>query len=256
MVRHTLCLVVTGLLLVTLPATGVRAAGEAVPAPSQDWSFNGLFGTYDRASAQRGLQVYQQVCATCHALSHLSFRHLAGLGFDEQEIEAIAAQYIITDGPDENGEMFERPGLPSDRFPYPYANPQAARAANNGAYPPELSLMVEARPNGANYLHAFLIGFVEPPEDVTLGAGQYWNTYFPGHQVAMPNILMDDGTAYTDGTQATVAQQAWDVTNFLAWAAEPTLEDRRQMGVRVILFLIVFTGLMYAVKRKIWADVH
>ena len=243
--------------LLCLPAVGAaHAAGEAVPPPSQDWQFNGLFGTFDLASAQRGLQVYEQVCATCHGLYHLDYRHLAELGFSEDEVAAIAAQYITVDGPNDDGEMFERPAVPSDDFVVPHPNEQAARAANGGAYPVDLSLVVKARGGGADYLYAFLTGYQEPPDGEALPAGRYWNLYYPGHQIAMPNILMEDGTEYTDGTRATVAQQAWDVTNFLTWAAEPHLVERKEMGIKVVVFLIVFTALMYAVKRKIWADVH
>ena len=233
-----------------------HAAGEATPPPAQNWSFNGFAGIFDRSAAQRGFQVYKEVCSTCHALSLLSYRNLEQLGFSEDEVAAIAAQYTVIDGPDDNGEMFERRARASDRFFSPYPNEQAARAANNGAYPPDLSVMTKARPNGADYTYAFLVGFEEPPAGESLMPGMFWNEYFPGHQVAMPNILIDDGVTYADGTRATVAQQAWDVTNFLMWAAEPHMEARKEMGLKVVLFLIVFTGLMYAIKRKIWADVH
>lgn len=247
-------LALTALLVVL--ATPARAAGEAPTPPAQDWSFNGIFGTYDRLSAQRGFQVYKEVCSTCHALSLLSYRNLGELGFSEEEVAAIAAQYVVIAGPDEDGEMFERPAVPSDRFFSPYPNEQAARAANNGAYPTDLSVITKARVGGPDYLYAFLVGFEEAPADTEMMPGMFWNAYFPGHQVAMPNILIDDGVAFADGTGASVAQQAWDVTNFLMWAAEPHLEARKEMGLKVVLFLVVFTGLMYAVKRKIWSDVH
>lgn len=236
--------------------TEARAAGEAPEPPSQDWSFNGVFGTFDKAAAQRGLQVYMEVCSTCHSLDLVAYRNLAELGFNEDEVKAIAARYVVTDGPDENGEMFERPGLPADSFVGPFPNEQAARAANGGALPPDLSLITKAREGGADYVYSFLLGFEEPPEDATLLPGQYWNEYYPGHAVAMPDILMEGGVEFADGTPATVENQAWAVTNFLAWAAQPELEARKQMGVKVILFLIVFSGMMYAVKRKVWADLH
>jgi ubiquinol-cytochrome c reductase cytochrome c1 subunit len=239
-------------LAVAVPA---QAAGPSVAIPSQTWSFGGLFGTFDRASAQRGFLVYKQVCASCHAMKQLAYRNLEGIGLSEEEIRAIAAEVMIVDGPNDDGEMFERPGRPSDRFRSPYPNPQAARAANNGAYPPDLSLIVKARPNGANYLYALLTGYREsPPPGVEPMEGMHYNEYFPGHWIAMAQPLYPDMVDYPDGTPATIEQMARDVTTFLAWAAEPELEQRRAMGVRVILFLIVLAGLTYGVKRKIWAD--
>lgn len=233
-----------------------RASAESPEPPSQDWSFNGVFGTFDKAAAQRGLQVYMEVCSTCHSLDLVAYRNLAELGFNEDEVKAIAARYVVTDGPDENGEMFERPGLPADSFVAPFPNEQAARAANGGALPPDLSLITKAREGGADYVYSFLLGFEEPPEDANLLPGQYWNEYFPGHALAMPDILMEGGVEFADGTPATVENQAWAVANFLAWTAQPELEERKQMGVKVVLFLIVFSGMMYAVKRKVWADLH
>jgi ubiquinol-cytochrome c reductase cytochrome c1 subunit len=239
-------------LAVAVPA---QAAGPSVAIPSQTWSFGGLFGTFDRASAQRGFLVYKQVCASCHAMKQLAYRNLEGIGLSEEEIRAIAAEVMIVDGPNDDGEMFERPGRPSDRFRSPFPNPQAARAANNGAYPPDLSLIVKARPNGANYLYALLTGYREsPPPGVEPMEGMHYNEYFPGHWIAMAQPLWPDMVDYPDGTPATIEQMARDVTTFLAWAAEPELEQRRAMGVRVILFLIVLAGLTYGVKRKIWAD--
>jgi ubiquinol-cytochrome c reductase cytochrome c1 subunit len=239
-------------LAVAVPA---QAAGPSVAIPSQTWSFGGLFGTFDRASAQRGFLVYKQVCASCHAMKQLAYRNLEGIGLSEEEIRAIAAEVMIVDGPNDDGEMFERPGRPSDRFRSPFPNPQAARAANNGAYPPDLSLIVKARPNGANYLYALLTGYREsPPPGVEPLEGMHYNEYFPGHWIAMAQPLYPDMVDYPDGTPATIEQMARDVTTFLAWAAEPELEQRRAMGVRVILFLIVLAGLTYGVKRKIWAD--
>jgi ubiquinol-cytochrome c reductase cytochrome c1 subunit len=233
-----------------------QAAGEAPEPPARNWSFNGFFGTFDRAAAQRGLQVYLEVCAACHSLNLVAYRNLSELGFNEDEVKAIAARYTVTDGPDDNGEMFERPAIPADHFVSPFPNEQAARAANGGAYPPDLSLVVKAREGGADYIYAFLTGFGEPPADMELQPGMNYNEYFPGHQVAMPNILMEGGVEFADGTPATVENQAADVTHFLAWAAEPELEARKQMGAKVILFLIIFTGMMYAVKRKVWSDLH
>ncbi len=232
------------------------AAGNAEPPPSINWSFDGLFGAFDRAALQRGFQVYSEVCASCHALSLLHYRNLAGIGFNEARIKEIAAEVEVTDGPDAEGEMFDRPGRASDRFVAPFPNANAARAANNGAFPPDLSLMTKARAGGADYLHALLIGYVDPPQGVELSEGMAYNTYFPGHQIAMPVPLDDDMVEYDDGTKATVAQMATDVTTFLAWAAEPELEERKRMGLKIVLFLILLTGMMFAVKRKYWTGVH
>jgi ubiquinol-cytochrome c reductase cytochrome c1 subunit len=239
-----------------LHAGAVQAVeGEALPA--RDWSFSGIFGQYDRGALQRGLQVYQEVCSGCHSLRLIAFRNLDGLGFNEDEIKAIAAEYTIEDGPDDEGEMFERAGVPADRFPSPFANSNAAAAANSGAVPPDLSLMTKARDGGADYLHALLIGYVDPPDGVDLLEDvQSYNLYFPGNVTAMAPPLFEDAVEYGDGTPATVEQMASDVTSFLAWAAEPEMEDRKRMGIKVILFLLVFTGVLYAVKRKVWADLH
>lgn len=239
------------------PAGPAQAAGEAVAPPALDWSFGGIFGTYDRAAVQRGFQVYKEVCSSCHAMNLLSYRNLNDIGFNEDEVRAIAAGYVVTDGPDENGEMFERPAIATDRFASPFANENAARAANNGAYPLDLSVIAKARAGGPDYIAGLLTGYVDPPDDVTLMAGMYYNLYFPGHQIAMPPFLQDGIVDYAgEGTPETIEQYARDISTFLMWAAEPHLEDRKEMGAKVILFLIVFTGLMYAVKRKIWADVH
>lgn len=237
-------------------AAGPVAAAEAVALPKQQWSFNGLFGTFDRGALVRGLQVYRGVCQGCHSLKLIAFRNLREIGLTEEQVKKIAAEYEVTDGPNDQGEMFKRPGVPSDYFVPPFPNEKAARAANNGAYPPDLSLMVKARDGGADYVYALLTGYREPPAGTTLGEGMQYNAYFPGHQIAMPPPLAEDAVEYADKTKATVAQMAKDVTTFLAWAAEPELETRKRMGVKVLLFLLVLTGMLYAVKRKIWADVH
>ena len=246
-------------MLVCLGSTGpnLKAADSGVELPSLDWSFDGVFGTYDRASMQRGFQVYREVCASCHSLDYIAFRNLADLGFSEDEIKAIALEYEVEDGPDAEGEMYFRGGIPSDRFPAPFPNENAARASNNGALPPDLSLMVEARNDGANYLFALLTGYRdEPPPGVEIAEGMSYNAYFPGHQIAMPPPLFEDGVEYADGTPATLEQQARDLTTFLAWASEPNMEDRKQMGIKVIIFLLVMTVLLYFSKRRIWASVH
>ncbi|GAB4236784.1 MAG: cytochrome c1 [Kiloniellaceae bacterium] len=229
------------------------AAEEAAPLPKVEWSFDGPFGTYDRAALQRGLQVYREVCAGCHSLKYIAFRELDDLGYNEDELKAIAAEYTVVDGPDDEGEMFERPGRPSDYFPSPFANDKAAAASNGGAAPPDLSLMAKARVGGPTYIYALLTGYEDPPADF---AGDNYNLYFPGHQIAMAAPLFEDGVAYADGTPATVDQMARDVSHFLMWTAEPKLEDRKGMGIKVLIFLVVFTGVLYAAKRKIWSDVH
>lgn len=231
------------------------AAGPSIDIPQQSWSFGGLFGTFDRASAQRGFQVYKEVCAACHAMKQLSYRNLADIGLSDAEIRAIAAEVQVQDGPNDEGEMFERPGRPSDRFRSPFPNERAARAVNNGAYPVDLSLIIKARKDGANYLYALLTGYRdEPPAGVQPVDGMHYNDYFPGHWIAMGRPLNDDQIVFADGTAATTSQMARDLTTFMAWAAEPELEERRATGVRVILFLIILAGMTYGVKRKIWAD--
>lgn len=236
-------------------ATAARAAGESIEYPEREWSWEGPVGTFDRAQLQRGLQVYTEVCATCHSLRLVAFRNLADLGYGEEEVKAFAANYEVEDGPDDQGEMFTRPAVPSDRFVPPYPNEQAARAANNGAYPPDLSLMAKARKKATDYIPALLTGYAEPPEGFTLMDGMNYNKYFIGHQIAMPRPLFEDAVEYADGTAATEEQMAEDVTAFLMWAAEPTLEDRKSMGLRVLVFLGIFTIMLAAVKRRVWADV-
>jgi ubiquinol-cytochrome c reductase cytochrome c1 subunit len=232
-------------------------ASEGAEPPARDWSYTGMFGTYDRGSQQRGLQVYLEVCASCHSLRLVAYRNLAGIGLSEDQIKAIAAEFEVTDGPNEEGEMFSRPAKPSDRFFSPFPNDNAARASNNGALPPDLSLMTKARKGGADYLHALLMGYKEePPAGVKLGEGMNYNIYFVGNQIAMAPPIDDDAVEYADGTKATAEQIATDVTTFLAWAAEPELEERKRLGIKVLLFLIVLTAMLYALKRQIWKDLH
>ncbi|MBL8668452.1 MAG: cytochrome c1 [Rhodospirillales bacterium] len=236
------------------PAAG--ASSEAPTPPSVEWSFNGLFGTFDRGQLQRGYQVYAEVCHSCHALSLMAFRNLQQIGFSEEQVAQLAAQFEVQDGPNDEGDMFMRPARASDHVPSPFANEQAARFANNGAYPPDQSLIVKARKGGSDYIHGILVGYRDPPpEGVTLNEGMHFNDYFPGHQIAMAPPLSDGRVEYADGTEATLDQQAKDVTAFLTWVSEPTLEERRRLGISVILFLIVLTGLLYALKRQIWSDV-
>jgi ubiquinol-cytochrome c reductase cytochrome c1 subunit len=253
--RLRAALLAGGLLLVG--GAPALAAGEALHPPDTKFSFDGLFGTFDRASAQRGFQVYKEVCSNCHSMRQHSYRNLRELGLSDAEVRAIAATVQVNDGPNDEGQMFERPGRPSDRFRSPFTNEKAARAANNGALPPDLSVIVKAREGGADYIHALLTGYSDPPEDVQLMDGMNYNKYFAGRQIAMAPPLAGEGQVeFKDGTTATVEQMSRDVTTFLAWAAEPELESRKQMGVRIILFLTILGGLTYAVKRKIWSDVH
>jgi len=244
------------LVLALWGGVAAHAQQEAPAPPHQQWSFNGVFGTYDRAGLQRGFQVYKEVCAACHGVKHLAFRDLTEIGYSEDEVKGIAAQVEVTDGPNDTGEMFQRPGRPSDRMPGPFANDQAARAANNGALPPDLSLITKAREGGPDYIYALLVGFKDAPAGVKMNQNMNYNEYFAGHQIAMPPPLNPDQVTYADETRATVPQMAHDVVSFLSWAAEPTLEERHRVGFKVILFLIVATGLLYAAKRKIWSRIH
>lgn len=250
-------LLVAGLMAVSGSAF---AAGDAVEAPKQDWSFNGPFGTFERAELQRGFQVYDEVCASCHGMKFLSYRNLGDEGgpqFSEAAVKAIAASKEVEDGPDDAGDMFTREGKPFDRFVSPFDNDQAARASNGGALPPDLSLIAKARAGGPDYIYALLTGYQEEaPAGFDLADGMHYNDYFPGHAIAMAAPLSDDLVEYQDGTAATLEQQARDVTAFLMWAAEPKLEARKSLGVKVILYLLVFAGLLYVAKRRVWADAH
>lgn len=230
-------------------------AGNAGAAAEPDWSFEGLFGTYDRAAVQRGFQVYREVCGGCHELKYVAFRSLIEIGFTEEEAKAIAAEYEVEDGPNEEGEMFPRPARLADDIPPPFANENAARFANNGALPPNLSLIVKAREGGPDYVYTVLTEYEDPPEDEELSEGLYYNPSFPGGQIAMAPPLDDDLVEFADGTPATVEQMAKDVVTFLAWAAEPKMEERKRIGIKAVLFLLVLTGLFYMSKRKIWSDV-
>ncbi|HYD32565.1 MAG TPA: cytochrome c1 [Azospirillaceae bacterium] len=235
---------------------GAAVASEGVHIPEQSWPHSGVFGTIDKKAAQRGYQVYKEVCAACHSLRLFAFRNLDGIGFTEEQIKDFAATVEVQAGPNDNGEMFMRPGIPADRFPSPFPNEQAARAANNGAYPPDLTLMAKARVGGENYIYALMTGYEDAPADVTLMPGMSYNKYFPGHQIGMPPILSEGAVTYADGTPSTAEQMAKDVSTFLVYTAEPNLDERHQMGVKVLLFLLVFTGLMYATKRQLWRNIH
>jgi ubiquinol-cytochrome c reductase cytochrome c1 subunit len=237
------------------PGAAVEAAEGEIHLKHMHWPTDGLFGSFDRAAVQRGFQVYREVCQACHGIRYIAFRNLADLGYDEGQIRAIAAEYTVTDGPNDQGEMFERPGIAADRVPNPYPNEQAAAAANGGKAPPDLSLIVKAREGGEDYVYSLLTGYEDPPEGFEVPEGGYYNAYFPGHVIAMPPPLSEGQVTYADGTAATVAQMSSDVTQFLAWTAEPQLEARKQTGLKVTLFLIALAGLTFALKRKVWADV-
>ena len=246
------------LALFLIAPAGAGLAAEAEEPPARSWPHEGIFGRYDRAALQRGFLVFKEVCASCHAAKYLRFRDLEGIGLDRETIKALAAQYTVQDCCDENGEPFERPAKPFDRFPPPFPNEQAARAANNGALPPDLSLIVKARDGHEDYIYALLTGYeAEPPVGEEPPAeGMSWNRYFPGHWIAMPPPLSEGLVEYPDGTPATVERMASDVTQFLAWLSEPTMEERKRTGLKYMLFVLVLTGLFYAYKRKIWANVH
>ncbi len=236
----------------------VAAGGDAPKPAIQDWSFSGVFGTYDKAALQRGYKIYRNSCANCHSMKRVSYRNLSAMGYNEEQIKAIASEYSVMDGPNDEGEMFERPALPSDKFVSPFANDNEAKYANGGAFPPDLSLIVKARAGGADYIYALLTGYKEtPPHGQSLSDGQYWNKYFPGHKIAMAPPLMDSMISYEDdGSLETLSQYAKDVTHFLTWAADPYMEERKRTGLKVILFLLVFAAVMYGIKRKIWSSVH
>ncbi len=253
--KHAVTLAAT-LALVAGFTVGARAQEEAPTPPHQEWSFDGVFGTYDRAALQRGFQVYKEVCSTCHSVKHLYYRDLEELGYTEDQVKGIAAQAQVTDGPNDQGEMFQRPGRPSDPIVRPFPNDQAARAANNGALPPDLSLIVKAREDGPNYVYAILTSFKDPPQGFKMTEGTYYDEYFAGHQIKMPPPLNDGQITFADKAPNKTSDEAHDVVTFLAWAAEPTLDQRHRMGVKVILFLVIATGVFYAGKRKIWSRIH
>ena len=256
---------------------GMARAEEAEPLPPHTaWSFSGPLGTFDTAQLQRGYQVYRQVCSNCHSAKFMSFRNLADPGgpqFSPSQVKALAATFKVQDGPDDSGNMFERPGRPSDPFPSPFANEQAARAANGGALPPDMSTLAKARSfeqgglwflldpfteyqdEGPDYIHALLNGYKDAPKDVKVPDGKYYNEYFPGHAISMPPPLSDGLVDYTDGSPKTVAQYSKDIAAYLEWMSEPKLDQRKQVGFKAVIFLAVFAGLLYAVKRRIWAGV-
>jgi len=268
-IRNTAILTALAIVLGMTPAL---AAGdvEHPHEPAQGWSFDGFFGRYDTQSLQRGYLVYEQVCAACHSLKYVSYRNLGepgALGFTEDEVRAIAAGHQVPAGPDETGAIVDdigmlltRPGTPADRIVQPFANDQAAMASNGGVLPPDLSLMAKARANGPSYIMSLLEGYADPHGDDHhedgLAPGTHHNAFFPGHQIAMAPPLSEGQVEYPDGTEASVEQMAYDVSNFLMWAAEPKLEKRKRLGFQVLIFLLLLTGLCYASYKYVWRDVE
>jgi ubiquinol-cytochrome c reductase cytochrome b/c1 subunit len=275
MSRTILALALAGSLAGLGAVTPVAAQEHEGPVPPlQKWSFSGPFGHFDRGQLQRGFKVYKEVCAVCHGLKYVAFRNLEDLGYSEAQVKAIAAEYKIQDGPNDQGEMFERNGRPADYFPTPWPNENAARARYNGV-PPDFSVLAKARTyergfpwflvdmftqfqeQGVDYIHALMLGYKEkPPAGFTLPAGSFYNEYFPGHALAMPPPLTDKRVEYSDGSPTTVDQYAKDVAAFMMWAAEPNLETRKRIGFQVMIFLLVFAGLLYFTKKKVWANAH
>ena len=245
-------------ILISLGISFSANSAEKVDLMTTDWTFKGLFGKFDRASLQRGYQVYTEVCAACHSMKYLSYRNLmeeGGPEFSEAQAKAIAAQFEITDGPNSEGEMFQRPAKLSDKFVMPYPNAKAAQAANGGAYPPDMSVLAKARKGGVDYLYSLLLGYEDPPIGISLDEGVHYNKFMYGNKIKMPKPLEDDLIEYSDGTPATEEQMAKDVVTFLMWSAEPHLEARHKMGFKAIIYLTILTLLVYLSMRKIWSRV-
>lgn len=299
--RHSNLINAAAVLLALAPAAAFAAGGKTLPLKHEHWQFNGPFGTYDREAMQRGFQVYKTICSSCHGLDQLAFRNLGDKGgpfyleqcpegvpettnckvpAENPVVKAIAAEYTVKDGPDDYGEMFDRPGLPSDKIPKPFANEQQARAANGGAYPPNLALIMKARHHGPDYVYSLLTGYEEAPETVVLGPGQNYNPYFPGDMsqllkpeyrdaeghplpdvevppggvLAMVAPLSDGVVDYADpAIPETVDQYAKDVVEFLTWASEPKMEERKSLGVVTIGYLLILTMVLFFSYRAIWS---
>ena len=243
---------VAGLMMSGSVALAAGAGGQIV---DRDWSFSGPFGSFDKGALQRGFQVYREVCSGCHGLDYIAFRNLADLGYNEAEIKAIAAEYEVQDGPNEDGEMFARPGIPADRFPNPFPNENAARAGNGGAYPPDLSLIVKARPNGANYLYSLLVGYGEAPSDMTVPDGMHYNSAYSGHMIAMPQPIYGGDVSLAGEGDTSMEGLSADVVTFLAWTAEPEMETRKRTGIATMAFLLVMCFVSYGSMRYVWSDV-
>ena len=246
-------------LVISIYSYNGTAAERSHELLSPGWSFKGFFGKFDRASLQRGYQVYTEVCAACHSMKYLSYRNLSEAGgpeFSVEQAKIIASQFEITDGPNSDGEMFTRPGRLSDKFVGPYPNEQAATAANGGAYPPDMSVLVKARKGGADYIYSVLMGYEDPPSGMILDDGVYYNKYMPGNKIKMSHPLMSGAVEYIDGTVSSEEQMSKDVVAFLAWAAEPHLEARHKIGFRAIAYLLIITVLVYFSMKKLWSRIE
>ena len=232
----------------------INSAGLETKPEKFDFSFNKFYGKIDKNSAQRGLQVYTEICASCHGLKHLAFRNLTEIGYNKQQVNSIASQFMVDSLPNEEGIIEKRKAKYSDYFVNPYPNDEAARASNNGAYPPDLTLMIKARKDGSNYVRSLLLGYEEAPEKFDVGEG-YYNKYMPGKIIAMPQPLYGDDVEYQDGTEPTLDQEVLDLVTFLTWASMPEIQERRTSGIRVVLFLLAMTIIFYLSYRKIWSDI-
>lgn len=244
---------VGGTAAVGLGSVAMASGGDRIVPPSYPWGHYGPLSSYDHASIRRGHIVFQQVCSSCHSLDLISWRNLVGVAYSEDEVKAMAAEFDYKDGPNEEGAYYQRPGKLTDKYPRPYENAEAARAANGGAKPPDLSLITKGRLHYEDYIFALLTGYKDPPEGISLRQGLHYNPYFSGGAISMPKPLMDEQVTFPDGTVATESQMAKDVVTFLAWCAEPEMEERKRMGVKAV-FLLAFTlaGAMYG-KRWRWA---
>ncbi len=245
--------------ILTTVGFGSIASEQSHKLLNPGWSFKGFFGKFDRASLQRGYQVYTEVCASCHSIKYLSYRNLSEPGgpeFSAEQTKAIAAQFEVNDGPNSEGEMFTRSAKLSDKFVMPYQNEQEAKVSNGGAYPPDFSVLVKARSGGANYIYSVLLGYEDPPSDISLDDGVYYNRYMYGNKIKMPKPLSNDLVTYSDNTPATEEQMAKDVVTFLAWAAEPHLEARHKIGFRAIIYLFIITALVYFSMKKLWSRIE
>ena len=238
-------------------SSGLAQAADGVPKHlKQEWSFQGIFGTYDRGEVRRGSQIFFEICNGCHSLDMVSYRNLVEVGLDLDFVTGLASEYEVQDGPNDEGDMFMRPARLSDRVVAPFENEKASRFANGGSYPPDLSVITKARVGGPDSLYALLVSYEDPPEGFELGEGLYYNEYFHGHKIFMAPPLDDEAVEYDDGTPMTLHQHARDITSFLSWAAEPELEERKSLGIKVMLYLIVITILLYLLKRRIWNRIH